>query len=195
MKTIQFTNKTAQKIYNDYISRIKRTTAPLNKTDREEILMELNSHIYEGMNNTNDESEIENLVNLTGKLGAPEEILKPLIAQKKLEQATKSFNPTHIFKALVLNISNGVSYLFFSLMYLTLFGLVFLIVEKIRNPNNVGLFFKNGNFQLLGTREPDTLQALRLTEVLGNWFIPVMLLSIIVLYILITLLLRLKRKK
>lgn len=194
MKPIQFTNKTAQKIYDDYISRIKRTTATLNKTDREEILMELNSHIYEGMIDKSEGNEIKNLVDLTEKLGAPEEILKPLIAQKKLDQATKSFNPTHIFKALVLNISNGVTYIFFALLYLALFGFVFLIIAKIRNPNNVGLFFKNGGFHLLGTRRPSSLGKLGLTEVLGNWFIPTMILSIIVLYILITLLLRLKRK-
>lgn len=195
MKPIQFEHKTAQKIYNDYISRIKRTTSSLNKTDREEILMELNSHIYEGMSNTTKENEIENLVDLTEKLGAPEEILKPLVAQKKLEQATKTFNPIHIFKALLLNISNGVAYIFFALLYLVLFGFVFLIIAKINNPDNVGLFFKNGTFYLLGTRQTSTLQELGLTEVLGNWFIPVMLFCIIVLYILITLLLRLKRKK
>jgi len=194
MKPIQFTNNTAQKIYDDYISRIKRTTATLNKTDREEILMELNSHIYEGMIDKNEGNEIKNLVDLTEKLGAPEEILKPLVAQKKLDQATKSFNPTHIFKALVLNISNGVTYIFFALLYLALFGFVFLIIAKIRNPDNVGLFFKNGDFHLLGTRRPSSLSKLGLTEVLGNWFIPTMILSIIVLYILITLLLRLKRK-
>ena len=195
MKQIQFTNKTAQKIYDDYISRIKRTTAPLNKEDTEEILMELNSHIYEGMMNKPQKSEIENLVNITEKLGAPEEILKPLIAQKKLEQATKTFNPTHIMKALILNISNGFVYVFFALLYLMLFGFVFLIIEKIKNPDHVGLFFKNGNFHLLGTRNPASLNELGLTEVLGNWFIPAMLLSIIVLYILITLLLGLKIKK
>ncbi|GAA5021311.1 hypothetical protein GCM10011506_03020 [Marivirga lumbricoides] len=195
MKAIQFTNKTAQKIYADYISRIKRTTATLNKTDREEILMELNSHIYEGMMHKTPSSEIESLVDVTEQLGAPEEILKPLIAQKKLEQATRSFNPKHIFKALVLNISSSVVYVFFALLYLTLFGFVFAIIEKIKNPEYVGLFFKNGNFHLLGTRNPANSEELGLTEVLGNWFIPVMILCIIVLYMVITLLLRLKRKK
>lgn len=195
MKPIQFTNRTAQKIYDSYISRIRRSIAPLNKADSEEILMEFNSHIYEGMINKNGENEIENLVEITEKLGEPEEILKSLVAQKKLEQATKTFNPTHIAKALILNISNGVVYLFFAFLYLMLFGFVFLIVEKIKNPENVGLFFKNGNFHLLGTRNPASLERLGLTEVLGNWFIPTMVLSIVVLYVLITLLLRLKRKK
>ncbi|PTB91844.1 hypothetical protein C9994_14870, partial [Marivirga lumbricoides] len=84
---------------------------------------------------------------------------------------------------------------FFALLYLTLFGFVFAIIEKIKNPEHVGLFFKNGNFHLLGTRNPANLEELGLTEVLGNWFIPVMILCIIVLYMVITLLLRLKRKK
>ena len=195
MKLIQFKNKTAQKIYDDYISRIKRTTATLNKNDKQEILMELNSHIYESMAKSSDDNEIENLVDTLNKLGSPEEILKPLIAQKKLDQATKSFNPTHILKALVLNISNGIAYIFFAILYLALFGFVFLIVAKISNPENVGLFFKNGDFRLLGTRQPSDLDRLGLTEVLGNWFIPIMISCTIVLYILITLLLRLMSKK
>jgi uncharacterized membrane protein len=195
MKSIKFQHRTSEKIYTDYISRIKRTTAPLNKIDSKEILMELNSHIYEGMRNMTEQNEIENLVDILNKLGAPEEILKPLIAQKKLEQATKSFNPAHVFKALVLNISNGFAYIIFALLYLALFGFVFLIFAKISNPENVGLFFKGGNFHLLGTRQPESLDKLGLTEVLGNWFIPTMTLSIVLLYLLITLLLRLKRKK
>lgn len=195
MKSIQFKHSASNKIYTDYISRIRRTTAPLNKTDSTEILMELNSHIFEGMANSTDNNEIENLVDILNKLGAPEEILRPLIAQNKLEQATKSFNPAHVFKALVLNISNGFVYIFFALLYLALFGFVFIIFAKIKNPENVGLFFKDGNFHLLGTRQPDSLDKLGLTEVLGNWFIPTMILSIVVFYLLITLLLRLKRKR
>lgn len=193
MKQIQFTHKTSQKIYNQYLARIKRATASLKKTDREEVLLELNSHIYEGMRKSTDEDEVDRLVNLTEKLGAPEEVLKPLIAQKKLEQATKTFNPVHIFKALLLNISNGVAYIFFAFLYLLLFGFVFLILAKIVNPDRVGLYFKNGKFHLLGTRDPASLESLSLTEVLGSWFIPIMLLSISILYSSITLLLRLKR--
>ncbi len=195
MKPIQFTNQTAQKLYSDYITRIKRTTQSLDKKDQEEILMELNSHIYEGLLQLDHKNEIENLVNLLDKLGAPEEVLKPLVAQKKLEQATKTFNPKHIFKALTLNLSNGVLYIVFAFLYLTLFGFVYLIIAKILHPNQVGLFFKEGKFHLLGIRNSHQVKTLELTEVLGNWFIPTMLFIIVVLYILITLLLRMKRKK
>ncbi|HCV79832.1 MAG: hypothetical protein CMP12_01645 [Zunongwangia sp.] len=194
MKPIKFEHKTAQKIYDDYMSKVKRAISSLNRADREEILMELNSHIYEGMSINPQKQEVEKLVDILDNLGTPEEILKPLVAQKKLEEATATFNPFHIVKALFLNMTNGIVYIFFALLYLVLFGFVFLIVEKIRNPQEVGLYFKNGNFHLLGTRKQSSLDALGLTEVLGGWFIPVMVLSIIVFYILITLLLRLKKK-
>lgn len=195
MKPISFSNKTAQKIYDDYLKRINRMVASLDDADRKEIVMELNSHIYEGLSHREQNDEVDNLVDIIEKLGAPEEILKPLVAQKKLEQATRTFNPLDIFKALFLNISNGVAYVFFAVLYLALFGFIFLIVEKIKNPDQVGLYFKKGDFYLLGTRNPDTLKVQGLNEVLGNWFIPVMVISILVLYIGITFMLRLKRKK
>jgi len=119
--------------------------------------------------------------------------LKPLIADKKLEEATRTFNPIHLFKALALNISNGISYLIFGILYLSLFGFVFLIYAKFNNPDEVGLFMKNDSFIVLGKLSKGYLQNPNISEVLGNWFIPVMLISIILSYLLITLLLKLKR--
>jgi len=106
MKVLNFEQSASQKIYNDYINRIKRTTATLTKEDREDVLLEFNSHIYEGMKRDPGGNEVDRLLNLTENLGSPEEVLKPLIAEKKLQQATKTFNPIHVIKALVLNISN-----------------------------------------------------------------------------------------
>ena len=97
MKQINFKEKTSQKIYADYIKRINRTTSVLAKDDQQDVLMEFNSHIYEGMARKSNGSEVDHLLDVLEKLGAPEEVLKPLIAQKKLEQATRSFNPVDVF--------------------------------------------------------------------------------------------------
>lgn len=126
MKPIVFKQTASQKIYNDYINRIKRTISPLSKEDWEDILMEFNSHIFEGLKRSVEDSEVDNLLDVLEKLGAPEEVLKPLVAERKLNQATRTFNPLHVFKALVLNISNGIVYVFFALLYLILFGFIFL---------------------------------------------------------------------
>lgn len=194
-KPIPFTDAVANRVYQNYIKRINKTVASLPAKDRQEILLELNSHIFEGLKHKTQqkEVEVERLLDILEKLGEPEEVLKPLVADKKLEQATTTFNPIHLAKALILNISNGISYLFFILLYLSLFGFVFLIYAKISQPKGVGLYFKEGSFRALGKLNPEYLAATPHNEVLGNWFIPVMIMAIITCYFLITLLLKLKR--
>jgi hypothetical protein len=193
IKEIQFKEDASRRIYLSYMKRIERMIRPLSKTDQTEVLLEFNSHIFEGLAHKHQKNEIVKLVDILEKLGNPEEVLKPLIADKKLEEATRTFNPIHLFKALALNISNGVSYFIFGILYLSLFGFVFLIYAKFNNPGGVGLYKKNNSFMALGKLNEGYLQNPNISEVLDSWFIPVMLLSIILSYLLITLLLKLKR--
>lgn len=186
-KRIDFEDKNAQRVYDNYIKSLRNVLKPILDEDRQEVLMEFNSHIYEYIQNNKSKSELNELLNAIDKLGSPEEVLKPLIADKLLEKATKSFNPIHIFKALSLNIANGVSYIIFFLLYLSLGFFVFFIFAKLFN-SNVGMYFKEGEFKVLGlVKETSDYQ-----EVLGYWFIPVMILATVILYFIITLLLKLK---
>lgn len=187
MKQLEFKQEAAQRIYDDYIKRINRTIVALSKADQQDIQLEFNSHIYESMQGSTKESEIDSLLDVLQKLGAPEDVLLQLVADKKLDQATRTFNPLHIFKALALNISNGVSYIIFVILYLILGVGVFSIGAKIFYPNKVGFYVHEKGWSV-GIGENSG------TEVLGNWFIPVMLGAVLVLYILITLMLGLIRK-
>ncbi|MCD4792985.1 MAG: DUF1700 domain-containing protein [Bacteroidales bacterium] len=191
MKRIDFKNTSAQKIYNDYFKRIERCSTVLSKEDRTDLIMEFNSHIYEGLQKNTGEDELEGLLNILENLGMPEEVLKPLIADKKLRQATKTFNPKHVFQAIKLNIKNGIVFGFFGLLYLFLFSTIFLFIAKIVFPNNTGLFYNNNEFQSFGF----VADYKGYNEVLGIWFIPLVLIFTIILYLTITLLLRIWRKK
>ena len=153
--------------------------------------MEINSHIYESLQNNNNENEIELTLDIIERLGIPEEVLKPLVADKKLEQATKTFNPIHIFKALILNFTNGISYVIFFILYLLLFGFVFLIFAKIIFPSEVGMFTQNNKIIAMGYISIKDNQNVK--EILGNWFIPFTFICIIVFYFLITFLLKFKK--
>jgi len=184
MKYIEFTQKASEKIYKDYLKRVERMVKKLSKADKNELLMEINSHIYEGMQHVDASNEVESLLLILENLGAPEEVLKPMVADKKMEQATKTFNPIHIVQALILNISNGIVYIIFSILYFFLFTGILLIVLKIFLPET-GLFYKENKYFLLGLIDEKDAN-----EILGNWFIPVMLISIAVLYFVITLLLK-----
>lgn len=167
----------------------------LPKTDQTEVLMEFNSHIYESVTGQSDGTELDRLMDVLDKLGSPEEVLAPLIAEKKLNQATSTFNPVHVFKAIALNIGNGIAYTIFAFMYLLLGAFIFCIGAKVVNPSEVGLFFKDGHFQCLGAVDQSYIDTSQLTEVLGHWFIPVMIIVSILWYLLITVLLRMLRKK
>jgi hypothetical protein len=186
MKQLEFKQQAAQRIYDDYVKRINRTVASLSKADQQDIQLEFNSHIYESMLGSSLETEVDSLLDVLQKLGAPEEVLIQLVADKKLEQATRTFNPAHIFKALALNISNGISYTIFIILYLILGVGVFSVGAKIFYPDKVGFYVYEKGWSI-GIGENSG------TEVLGNWFIPVMLGVLLVLYILTTLMLRLIR--
>lgn len=187
---IPFTDHSSMRIYQDYLNRIQRATRSLSNQDQLEIMMELNSHIYENFTQKKSGNEIEQLLDILQKLGSPEEVLKPLVADKKLTQATKTFNPIHILSALALNIGNGVIYIGFFFLYLLLFGFIFLMGAKILFPDHVGLFYKKNAFFLMGI--PSDLPNYQRYEVLGSWFIPVMVLITVVAYLLLTLLLKIK---
>lgn len=192
MNQLQFKERHSKHIYSDYIRRINQCARVLSENDRTELVMEFNSHIYEALN-AKDElvSESDALLDIIEKLGAPEEILKPLIADKKLRQATTTFNPKHIFQALVLNFKNGTIYSLFGLLYLLLTCFLLLIVVKLIFPDQTGMFLLDGSFHSFGFISDST----NLKEVLGFWFFPLVLGISAALYALVTLLMRHKRKK
>lgn len=193
IKEIQFKETASQRIYRNYMKRVEKTVSSLSKSDQQEALLEFNSHIYEGFARRTNGNETNHLLDLLEKLGEPEEVLKPLIADKKLNQATRTFNPIHLFKAIALNLGNGVSYIIFGLLYLCLFGFIFLIYAKLKNPNQVGLYFQDNSFMLLGKLNSGYLEKPNVTEILGNWFIPTLLGITLTAYLILTLLLKFKR--
>src|SRR5260370_13815882 len=146
MKRIIFTKPTAQKIYDDYFKRVSRCIGILSADDQREILMELNSHVYEATHTALTENEIDVLVDALEKLGAPEEVMQPAISYKKAKQATRTFNPKHILQALYLNIFNGVGYFIMALVYLFIIAFGSLIVLKLIYPSHTGLFVGAGHF-------------------------------------------------
>jgi uncharacterized membrane protein len=191
MKLLQLENKSAQRIYDDYIVRCKKSLRILSEEDKEDSLLEINSYIYEYLisNNENGKDEIENLLNILDRLGIPEETFKELIASKKITQAVKTFNPKVLLQALFLNIKNGFIYIILFILFLFLACFPVLIILKLINPNKVGYYVGNHSF-VIGIPDSTTNQ----TELLGNWFIPVSIITTAVLYFIIIFILKTYKK-
>jgi len=154
--------------------------------------MELNSHVYEATTAIQPDREVDVLVDILQKLGDPEDVLQPLVAYKKSQQAGYSFNPMHILQALYLNVSRGIGHLILALGYIVIISFGSLTVFKLISPSHTGLFFKNGHWFAFGyiSRLPGGL-----TESLGDWFIVVVLIIAAIFYFLNTYLLRFMKKE
>ncbi|MBL0144395.1 MAG: hypothetical protein IPP48_00065 [Chitinophagaceae bacterium] len=130
------------------------------------------------------------MLNVIDRLGLPEETLKEYVASKKITQAIKSLNPKILLQALFLNIRNGFIYIFLSLLFILLICFPILIILKIIYPKTVGCFVGKGTFYL-GINNGQS----NYTEVLGNGFIPILILVAGILYFSIIVILKLIKQK
>ncbi|MDH5476583.1 MAG: hypothetical protein OEX22_12875, partial [Cyclobacteriaceae bacterium] len=71
-KEIEFKETASKRVYDSYIKRIKKTVKSLPSQDQIDILLELNSHIYEGLQHYKTETEINGLLDILDRLGVPE---------------------------------------------------------------------------------------------------------------------------
>ncbi len=189
MKAIQFTDRNTQRIYNDYIDRCKRSIHILSEKDKEDCLLEINSHIYEFLEANTAKNELENLLNILERLGAPEETLKEVVALKKTKEAIRTLHPKHLAQSIFLNIRNGIFYIILSLLAVLVLLSPVLIILKIIYPKNTGCFYGENYFFFGYASNISTVN-----EVLGNWFIPVIATMGTSLYFLIIFLLKQKNK-
>ncbi|MDT0651612.1 HAAS signaling domain-containing protein, partial [Autumnicola edwardsiae] len=58
-------------IYKNYMNRIEKTVSSLSKSDQKEVLLEFNSHIYEGLTRKHKGNETNQLLDILDKLGEP----------------------------------------------------------------------------------------------------------------------------
>lgn len=189
MKALQFRTNNAQRIYDNYINRCKKTIRILSHEDQQECLMEVNSLIYEYLENNKTEDETGDLLTVLDRIGNPEETLKEVVAIKKTSQAVRSFNPRYIAESLVLNIGKGSYYIILSMLFLFSGVLFLLAVLKLFFPDRIGCYIGDGMFYFGFSDE------IGVREVLGNWFIPVALATGSLLYYITIILLKLKNKR
>lgn len=191
MKPLAFTNKAAQQLYNQYIDQCRKVIRLLPRSEQTECLMEVNSYIFEYVSSQPQADESAAVVTILDRLGPPEITLKEVVAAKKVDQAVRTFNPKHVALALLLNLRNGVAYVVLAVLSLFLLCFPALIVLKIIYPADTGYFRSESqsNFGFIGVRDAGQ------TELLGWWFIPLMLVLCGMCYGLIVLLLRLVRRR
>ena len=186
-----FTDKNCIRIWNDYFKRIRRITRKLDKKQQKEIIMELESHIYDSFNEEKGSDQTANLLNVLDRLGQPEEFLKPLISKKLILRGTSTYSILKILQGLYYNIyttiPNLIISVIFTIGYIFVFTLFIMAFLKIFFPAHIGYFSYADGSRTFGIIS-DTTGA---SELLGYWIIPLCLVTGILLHIVFSYVLRL----
>ncbi|MDR6735156.1 hypothetical protein [Sphingobacterium sp. 2149] len=164
---------------------------------RQDILCEINSHIFEALQQQFPQQLIQDttpmqLEDILEKLGLPATFILEMISSASLGQAVApSTEPVSLLKMPIMlarAIVNLVYYTTYTLMLIA----IFLVVAKFVDPQRVGFFYAPNKFFIFGKLILQQEEAIRY-EQLGNYFIPVLLFIIIGLYYSSTLILKIKK--
>lgn len=190
----KFKDRTTQRIWDNYFKKIRKGLNKVPFKISDELILELKSHLYESFEEDKEQSESNRMLNAIERFGDPDEFLKPIIADKLLTDASKSFNPKSIFLGIYYNLYGGITRFLLAIVlwagYLTAFFLSALAVLKIFFPQRTGLFYSNKGVYYLGFMDSGAGK-----DVLSYYFIPIALLISAALFWSLTKLLRLIIKK
>jgi hypothetical protein len=182
---MNISNLNTDPTYLAYMKRVAGYLQTLPKSEQQEIQNEIKSHVYESLHRS-PELSVDAVLQ---KFGEPDAYLPEWVVLKKMEVATRSFDPIRIFGALVLGVRShsvhAVKYILFGLLYLFTITFGVLSILKVLFRSNTGLFIYQRGFAF-----GYTSNIAGAYEILGWWFIPICLFVTIMLYIIITLLLK-----
>ena len=179
-----FEDALSEKLWTGYFKRVKRILKSLPQAVREELLLELEGHLAESFDQSPGDREPDRLQAALESIGDPEEFLRPLMADRLLEDASRTFSPRTILLAAVYNLSLGVFRFVMACVlgfgYLLAFMLVLSGLAKIVDPVHSGLFIKSNGIPVMGIVDNPELYSKNL---FGLWYIPLSIAAAVLLYI------------
>ena len=184
--TAPFDDPARVKLWNAYFSEFDKLSVPLGDEGRE-LRNDLERHVLESIGaQTATSDPAQQLKNALERLGRPIDYLHPILGERYISRATRTYSPVAVSKGLFHTILAGGGRLLaaslFGLGYMFIAVFVAIALSKPFWPDNVGLF-----------RAPDGTIAAGIVaetagyqEVLGWWSIPVALSFAMLIYLLLT---------
>ena len=182
---IKLHSNISKRIWNNYIKQVNRIIKPINDKQKEEILMELQSHVYESMTNDCSGDEESKILNAVEKLGDPVVYLQPIVKDKLLYNTLKTLNPVGVFSLFFKNIMAGFKRFLFSILLgvgyfisaiLFISGLLKIFIHE------VGFYYIGPSWYhfLIGVIDKQHDNTAK--DLLGLWLIPIGIGSSIIIY-------------
>lgn len=90
------------KIVNNYLKRLKSYLKGLPEQDKEELVKEIHSHIYESFVNDPTENEIDRILNVLNKLGEPSNVISSRVSTAMVSMGKKQKLPFYILAGILI---------------------------------------------------------------------------------------------
>ena len=126
----------AQKVWNSFERELDHKLRALPDLAREEVKLELLSHLYDSASADSAVLEEERFINAIDRLGAPGDYLEPLVEEIFLAQGTSKGHPSAVLRSLLAITRKGIWHL--ALTALFGFGYVVAIIVFIMAVMHVG---------------------------------------------------------
>ncbi|MCP4901004.1 MAG: hypothetical protein GY906_28885 [bacterium] len=172
------------RIWRQFFDRVHTLTRRLPQAERDDIRLEIASHLSDSVEQQDSSNETDRLRLAIGKLGDPEEFVRPMVADRLLTVGGRSMNPRAIAVAVYYSLYGGIRTTVLAIVvglgYALSFTFAAMALGKILFPGHVGLFLNDdGPFILGGTLHPEAVTP----EVLGWWIVPLATMTSIILYV------------
>jgi len=156
---------------NTYLSSLRAHLGPMTLSERDEIVREITAHIRDSA----EESGVS-VETILARLGSAEELAAQYRDGVLIRQASRSISPVTLMRGALRLATKGVSgvLVFFVGMfgYIMGGGMVLSGMIKPIFPAHTGMWLRDGHMIAFGTQFPRVPPA---QEVLGVWYIPLML--------------------
>ena len=170
-----FTSEQAQKIWLEYLAHTKSLCGLLNESQKSDIVMELQAHLFESYIQINSDDEVAGINAAINKLGQPEEFIPLWVEDRLLEASQPGTSVRSLYKLMKLNSVKGVKQFGYSMLiglgYFLSFFFFLMAILKVFYPENVGFYISENSIPMIGYVDAEGFE-----ELLGNAFIPLALL-------------------
>jgi len=91
-----------EKIVADYLSRVQTHLRGIPPADQQELVMELNSHIYEAYNTETNGDDVDRVLRVLGRLGEPVEVIQDRLSGAMVTMGRKKKLPFYILSGVLI---------------------------------------------------------------------------------------------
>lgn len=186
----------ARALWQAYMDDAARVLDVLPVAEREDLLLELTSHLaVSAATGPAEQTDADRMQAAIQRLGSPREYLRPLIVDSLLERGMASYQPLLLARGLYQNLFGGVKALVlsgaFALGYVVLLSLAVIALFKPAFPRHIGYFIYPDGARAFGI----IANADGARDPLGYWIIPIAIAGVAVLFVTLTNALRIVRRR